>query len=490
MHYFLTSFLNQPLSAIEIAMIQRLRLFEALNVPAKIVTSDYFWHDTNQLAELGVSDRVVNLYAYYQNLDRYEGQRATKTSVLTGALGLEVRGDTAYYQELPLITAHEENGQLTYVDYLDQFGFTNRRDFYQAGVLSYTEFFDDYAKLQVKQYYNALGAPVIVNYYHNDENQQPVLSMVTLRDGNTIQRFDNLAAFRAHFLDELTETGDELYCDREDYWGKAIDLMRTHPKRHLVIHAAFTTNAQRNGEVFEGIGDTIRTGKIDDVIVSTQTEASDLRARFPTTPAHVVPVSYIPDRRFSEGSDFSRRIPYTVVAVARVTPIKQLSDTIMAIVNAHQQFPQLRLQIYGYEDATDNYAEAKKLRAMVAQVHASDYVQFMGYRTDLSDVYRTADLLMLTSYSEGFSLAILEALSYGCPVISYDVNYGPRDMVQPGVNGELVAAHDQAGLLNAVKKVFSNRWLLQQYSAQAPRTVQGFSATAVMRQWQQILNNG
>ncbi|EHX0189029.1 lipopolysaccharide 1,6-galactosyltransferase, partial [Salmonella enterica] len=61
--------------------------------------------------------------------------------------------------------------------------------------------------------------------------------------------------------------------------------------------------------------------------------------------------------------------------------------------------------------------------------------------------------LLLTSAFEGFPMTLLEAMSYGIPCISSDCMSGPRDMIKPGLNGELYtpgAIDDFVGHLNRV----------------------------------------
>jgi poly(glycerol-phosphate) alpha-glucosyltransferase len=43
----------------------------------------------------------------------------------------------------------------------------------------------------------------------------------------------------------------------------------------------------------------------------------------------------------------------------------------------------------------------------------------------------------VSSQSEGFCLSVIESLANGCPVVSYDINFGPRDMIKHGFNGYL-----------------------------------------------------
>ena len=52
---------------------------------------------------------------------------------------------------------------------------------------------------------------------------------------------------------------------------------------------------------------------------------------------------------------------------------------------------------------------------------------------------------------EGFSLALLECQSYGVPMISYDIKYGPNELVKDGLNGYLIPKNDKEELTNKVK---------------------------------------
>ncbi|MGV8988749.1 MAG: glycosyltransferase [Cypionkella sp.] len=80
-------------------------------------------------------------------------------------------------------------------------------------------------------------------------------------------------------------------------------------------------------------------------------------------------------------------------------------------------------------------------------------VRLMGYTTTPLAVFQGALASVYPTTKEGFGPSILEALSNGCPVISYDVNYGPREMIEPGLKGELVLPSDIAAIAEAMGQV-------------------------------------
>jgi poly(glycerol-phosphate) alpha-glucosyltransferase len=55
------------------------------------------------------------------------------------------------------------------------------------------------------------------------------------------------------------------------------------------------------------------------------------------------------------------RIFGKVIAVARIAPEKNLNDLVRAIAIVHKQIPQVTLDLYGYPDATNHYAEKRKI---------------------------------------------------------------------------------------------------------------------------------
>ncbi len=85
MNYFITSRQDLNTSAIELAQVKRLRIFDHLNAPATIVTMLYnFDHQTIE-EKLNVSDRVLNLYQFYQQLP-YHADPTVDQSIIKQAL--------------------------------------------------------------------------------------------------------------------------------------------------------------------------------------------------------------------------------------------------------------------------------------------------------------------------------------------------------------------------------------------------------------------
>jgi poly(glycerol-phosphate) alpha-glucosyltransferase len=137
-----------------------------------------------------------------------------------------------------------------------------------------------------------------------------------------------------------------------------------------------------------------------------------------------------------------------LVTVSRLELLgKPINECIEAFCQIKDEFPEVDYLIYG------SGAGEQELAAQIALLDCGDRIQLAGYTAEPLNVFRHALASVYPTTTEGFGLAILEALSNGCPVISYDVNYGPREMIKSGKNGELVQRGDIAAIADAMRQV-------------------------------------
>ena len=74
--------------------------------------------------------------------------------------------------------------------------------------------------------------------------------------------------------------------------------------------------------------------------------------------------------------------------------------------------------------------ELRKLRELSKELGIKDKVIFAGYRTDILEICKIADIFLFTSYQEGLPVAIMQAMAAGLPVIASDIR-GNRDLLAP-----------------------------------------------------------
>jgi glycosyltransferase involved in cell wall biosynthesis len=124
-----------------------------------------------------------------------------------------------------------------------------------------------------------------------------------------------------------------------------------------------------------------------------------------------------------------------IVQVARIQKEKRHADAIdaVALLNKKREKSSVHLLLVG----DGNPIMLTALKQRVKDLNIEQLIHFLGNQKDVRLFYKMANLFTLTSDSETFSIAALEAMSFGLPVVLTDVG-GAREMVLDNKNGFLV----------------------------------------------------
>lgn len=75
------------------------------------------------------------------------------------------------------------------------------------------------------------------------------------------------------------------------------------------------------------------------------------------------------------------------------------------------------------------------LHSLVHELEVESQVYFLGYRSDVLEIYQIADLYVFPSYQEGLPMALLEAIAEGLPVVCSDIR-GSRDLMEADLTAQ------------------------------------------------------
>jgi glycosyltransferase involved in cell wall biosynthesis len=167
----------------------------------------------------------------------------------------------------------------------------------------------------------------------------------------------------------------------------------------------------------------------------------------------------------------------TVVAVARLAPVKRFELLLESVARARERVPEARLRIVGEGPLRAD------LEAWIERHGAGEWATLLGHMTHeaLLDEYRRAWIVASASLAEGWGLSLTEAASCGTPAVATDVN-GHRSSVIDGVTGVLAAADDLGAAIARVLADDALRARLADAALARARTLTWeASATGVLR---------
>ncbi|WP_256461284.1 glycosyltransferase family 4 protein [Desulforhabdus sp. TSK] len=141
---------------------------------------------------------------------------------------------------------------------------------------------------------------------------------------------------------------------------------------------------------------------------------------------------------------------FIVGTAGRFDPIKNLPLLLRSLAEAREEIPSLRGLVLGDGPMFD------EIRALREDLQLTPFVAMPGHREDARELIQCMDLFVLSSFSEGTSLALLEAMSAGVPVAVTAVGGNP-EIVIAGQTGWVVTSDCQTQLTAAILDAALNR---------------------------------
>lgn len=104
----------------------------------------------------------------------------------------------------------------------------------------------------------------------------------------------------------------------------------------------------------------------------------------------------------------------------------------------------------------------------------------------MNDVYMNAAALLLTSRYEPFGLVLLEAMSYGVPVVAFDCPYGPSEIITDGVDGFVIKNRNLIEYANRVCQLIEDENLCVEIGKAGIQSSQRYHFELIMPQWTKL----
>ncbi|HBH09128.1 MAG TPA: glycosyltransferase family 4 protein, partial [Rikenellaceae bacterium] len=168
------------------------------------------------------------------------------------------------------------------------------------------------------------------------------------------------------------------------------------------------------------------------------------------------------------------------IAAGRLESQKNFRDLITAWKTVDGRHPDWTLSIYGngrQKDALQSQIDSEGLKGKVI---------LEGNTSDMRKEMLDSSCLVMSSRFEGFPMILLEALTTGLPIVSYDCPKGPSEIVTIGANGYLAKVGDTMTLAQGICSVISNEELRSRFGAESKRRSENFTLERIMVKWDSL----
>lgn len=103
--------------------------------------------------------------------------------------------------------------------------------------------------------------------------------------------------------------------------------------------------------------------------------------------------------------------------------------------------------------------------------------------------YNNYAMFVLTSYREGLPLTLLEAKANKIPIVSFDIETGPNEIVENNVNGFLIEKYNIKEMAIRIDELLKNKDLRQKFSNNAYKNINKFRQDTIINEWINLINS-
>ncbi|PAD40432.1 glycosyltransferase [Terribacillus sp. 7520-G] len=374
----------------------------------------------------------------------------------------------------------EKDGSLKLIDYMDESRTRQRRE----------EYLRNNRLIRASHMDMTTNKPKLHRYFHTDGTCKVAVWIdESGEEGKTIlfdhdKEFAKVQHAYAFWIEEAVKEYEEpvLLSDSRKT-DETVLRVKSDVEKIGVAHSSHIAAPYKDDSetkitwhaFFEGIDD------YDKVVVLTEHQKKDIISRYEVDPnkLHVIPHAAPPTVPASgESVD-----PHLAVSLSRYSQEKAVDEGIRAFRHVVDKLPDARYHIYGFGPLES------QLQKLIDELGLQDNVKLMGFTTDPAAAYQSAACSILTSNYEGFGMVLTESMAVGTPAISYDMKYGPREIIRDGVDGFIVEQGNQQQLADRILSIMEDPALRSEMAKKAVDITGRFSEENYEQSWIELFSS-
>lgn len=171
-----------------------------------------------------------------------------------------------------------------------------------------------------------------------------------------------------------------------------------------------------------------------------------------------------------------------IISVGRLEDVKDFYTLILVFSVIVKKYPNYVLKIIGEGSMRE------RLEEQIKKCNLQKNVILTGRRTEneINNELIKSDVFVLTSKSESFSLVLCEAMNFGVPCIAFDVDVGPREIIQDGKNGFLIENRNVNLMIERLDELLYNISLRRFLGSNSYNVAKNYYSENIINKWKNI----
>ena len=479
-------------SGVEYAQLYRYQLFNQLNVDSRFIFMDMFTSENIIAFTDNIGFKKEDVIWLYQSFTDIPLEKCTLSidwfiDQWNDEIESIEKSDKSYrflLKKNKWVTCFFSKGtdKVHRVEYVSN-GKLIRKDYYSS-----TRVFSEYyypennrAQMYLRRFYNLDGSVAFEQSIHGENHLFKFKDRILYSKEELIR----------YFIQRMQLSKEDIVIlDRGTGLAQAFFQNHAPAKLGVVVHAEhFSEQAMNKNKILWNnfYEYQFKNAKyVDFFVTATKSQKELLKKQFKQYYNQDVCVYDIPVGSLNEIKEDKRRKNQSLITASRLAPEKHVDWLVEAVIQAKEQLPSLKFDIYGQGK------EEAKIQSIIDQHQAQKYIRLMGHK-DLSEVYTDYQVYISSSLSEGFGLTLMEAIGSGLALIGFDVRYGNQTFIENEKNGYLLEFNDNMekeqiidSLSQAIIKLYKKK-KRKSFSNHSYVLAQQFVSEAVGTKWKTLI---
>lgn len=174
-----------------------------------------------------------------------------------------------------------------------------------------------------------------------------------------------------------------------------------------------------------------------------------------------------------------------LISVGRLDKVKGFNDLIDIFNTFQKSHPDWILHIVGDGE------EKQNLQNKINELNLQEKIFLCGNKlsNELEKEYLNSSIYLMTSFSESFGLVLVEAASYGLPLIAFDSAQGAKEIIDNAKNGFLIADRNQKDFIGKINELIKDSEKRNLFSENSLITADKFSKNNISEIWNKFIDN-
>lgn len=173
-----------------------------------------------------------------------------------------------------------------------------------------------------------------------------------------------------------------------------------------------------------------------------------------------------------------------LLSIGRLSKEKGYVDLIDVFELVHQKYPKWKLNICG------NGEEMPILKSKIERLNLAEQIHLLGFKNkeEIAKLSLNSSIYVMTSYTESFGLVLIEAESYGLPLVAFDSAQGANEIIENEVNGYLVSNRDKKEMADIIGKLIEDQELRNKIGQAGREKSKLYKKENISKQWFKFLD--